>query len=76
MTPELILTWHDCFTTVAQASATLAGLLFVGVTISLNHLLQGRGYLYRAWASISRPGWPGCSPSKSPRMELRKSAVP
>ena len=45
MTPELILTWHDYFVTVAQASATLAGLLFVGVTISLNHLLQGRGYL-------------------------------
>jgi hypothetical protein len=52
MTPELILTWHDYFVTVAQASATLAGLLFVGVTISLNHLLQGRGYLYRAWAAL------------------------
>lgn len=53
MTPQLILAWHDYFITVAQVSATLAGLLFVGVTISLNHLLQGRGYLYRAWAALS-----------------------
>ncbi|MBV9570499.1 MAG: hypothetical protein JO056_04575 [Alphaproteobacteria bacterium] len=44
--------WHDYFVTVAQVSATLAGLLFVGVTISLNHMLQGRGYLYRAWAAM------------------------
>src|SRR6185437_11735067 len=44
--------WHDYFVTVAQVSATLAGLLFVGVTISLNHMLQGRGYLYRAWAAL------------------------
>ena len=43
--------WHDYFVTVAQVSATLAGLLFVGVTISLDHLLEGRGYLYRAWAA-------------------------
>jgi hypothetical protein len=47
-----ISTWHDYFGTVAQVSATLAGLLFVGVTISLNHMLQGRGYLYRAWAAL------------------------
>src|SRR5438477_10061666 len=47
-----ILAWHDYFVTVAQVSATLAGLLFVGVTISLNHMLQGRGYLYRAWAAL------------------------
>ncbi|HEY2444201.1 MAG TPA: hypothetical protein VGI20_00495 [Rhizomicrobium sp.] len=52
MTPEIILSWHDYFVTVAQVSATLAGLLFVGVTISLGHLLQGRGYLYRAWAAL------------------------
>src|ERR1700693_2975571 len=52
MTPELILTWHDYFVTVAQVSATLAGLLFVGVTISLNHVLQASGYLYRAWAAL------------------------
>lgn len=44
--------WHDYFVTVAQVSATLAGLLFVGVTISLNHMLVGKGYLYRAWAAL------------------------
>ncbi|HUJ04422.1 MAG TPA: hypothetical protein VLW75_12340, partial [Rhizomicrobium sp.] len=47
-----IAQWHDYFVTVAQVSATLAGLLFVGVTISLNHMLEGRGYLYRAWAAL------------------------
>jgi hypothetical protein len=52
MTAADILAWHDYFVTVAQVSATLAGLLFVGVTISLNHMLQGRGYLYRAWAAL------------------------
>ena len=52
MTESLIQSWHDYFVTVAQVSATLAGLLFVGVTISLNHMLTGRGYLYRAWAAL------------------------
>ena len=52
MTPTDILVWHDYFATVAQVSATLAGLLFVGVTISLNHMLEGSGYLYRAWAAL------------------------
>ena len=50
--PNDLSSWHDYFVTVAQVSATLAGLLFVGVTISLNHMLQGRGYLYRAWAAL------------------------
>jgi len=52
MTESLVQSWHDYFVTVAQVSATLAGLLFVGVTISLNHMLTGRGYLYRAWAAL------------------------
>ncbi len=52
MTADEILSWREYFVTVAQVSATLAGLLFVGVTISLNHMLQGRGYLYRAWAAL------------------------
>ncbi|HEY1614076.1 MAG TPA: hypothetical protein VGF97_10335 [Rhizomicrobium sp.] len=52
MTAADILAWHDYFVTEAQVSATLVGLLYVGVTISLNHLLQGRGYLYRAWAAL------------------------
>ncbi|HVZ91087.1 MAG TPA: hypothetical protein VG843_05505 [Rhizomicrobium sp.] len=52
MGESAILNWHDYFVTVAQVSATLAGLLFVGVTISLNHMLEGLGYLYRAWAAL------------------------
>ena len=52
MTEALLLTWHDYFITVAQVSATLAGLLFVGITISLGHMLAVRGYLYRAWAAL------------------------
>ncbi|HUJ04420.1 MAG TPA: hypothetical protein VLW75_12330 [Rhizomicrobium sp.] len=52
MTDTAILAWHDYFVSVAQVSATLAGLLFVGVTISLNHMLGGKGYLYRAWAAL------------------------
>lgn len=47
-----IAAWHDYFVSVAQVSATLAGLLFVGVTISINHMLGGTGYLYRAWAAL------------------------
>jgi len=38
--------------TVAGISATLAGLLFVGVTISLNHMLLGYGYLSRAFTAL------------------------
>jgi hypothetical protein len=52
MTESGILAWHDYFATIAAVSATLAGLLFVGLTISLNHMLEGRGYLYRAWAAL------------------------
>jgi len=52
MTQAAILSWHDYFSTVAAAGATLAGLLFVGLTISLNHMLEGHGYLYRAWAAL------------------------
>ncbi|MGD0864332.1 MAG: hypothetical protein ABSA49_02125 [Rhizomicrobium sp.] len=47
-----ILAWHDFFAVVAQIGATLAGLLFVGLTISLEHLLQARGYLSRAFAAL------------------------
>ena len=52
MTESLVQSWHDYFITVAQVSATLAGLLFVGLTISLGHMLSVRGYLYRAWAAL------------------------
>jgi len=52
MTESAILNWHDYFVTVAQVSATLAGLLFVGLTISLGHVLQGYGYLMRAFTAL------------------------
>ncbi|MEI9930918.1 MAG: hypothetical protein WDM89_10305 [Rhizomicrobium sp.] len=47
-----ILSWHDYFLTIAAVSATLAGLLFVGLTISLGHMLQGYGYLSRAFTAL------------------------
>ncbi|HVU20197.1 MAG TPA: hypothetical protein VHE09_05655 [Rhizomicrobium sp.] len=68
-----ILSWQNYFVTVAAVSATLAGLLFVGLTISLSHMLQGYGYLSRAFIALfmqfemlllglfaivpSQPGW-------------------
>jgi hypothetical protein len=52
MTEAAILLWHDYFVTIAAVSATLAGLLFVGLTISLNHILQGYGYLSRAFTAL------------------------
>jgi hypothetical protein len=47
-----IADWHDFFVTIAQVGATLAGLLFVGLTISLNHMLHAGGYLSRAFAAL------------------------
>lgn len=47
-----IADWHDFFVTIAQVGATLAGLLFVGLTISLNHMLQAGGYLSRAFTAL------------------------
>ena len=35
MTEAALNAWHDYFVTVAQVSATLAGLLFVGLTEAL-----------------------------------------
>jgi hypothetical protein len=52
MTESDILAWHDFFDTVAQVGATLAGLIFVGLTISLNHILKADGYLSRAFAAL------------------------
>jgi hypothetical protein len=52
MTAEEILGWHDFFMTIAQVGATLAGLLFVGLTISLQHVLGVSGYLSRAFAAL------------------------
>ncbi|HEY8949804.1 MAG TPA: hypothetical protein VIM56_13035 [Rhizomicrobium sp.] len=47
-----IAAWQVFFSVVAQVGATLAGLLFVGLTISLQHVLAARGYLTRAFASL------------------------
>jgi hypothetical protein len=52
MTESAILAWQNYFVTIAAVSATLAGLLFVGLTISLNHVLQGYGYLCRAFIAL------------------------
>ena len=52
MTAEAILAWHDFFVTISQVGATLAGLLFVGLTISLPHVLGVTGYLSRAFAAL------------------------
>ena len=52
MTEAAINLWHDYFITVAQVSATLAGLLFVGLTISLGHVLAGNGYMSRAFVAL------------------------
>ena len=52
MTTDAILLWHDFFATIAQIGATLAGLLFVGLTISLPHVLGVSGYLSRAFAAL------------------------
>ena len=52
MIQAAILSWHDYFLTIAAVSATLAGLLFVGLTISLSHILQGYGYLSRAFTAL------------------------
>ena len=52
MTSAALNLWHDYFITVAQVSATLAGLLFVGLTISLSHVLAGNGYMSRAFVAL------------------------
>jgi len=52
MTADAILGWHDFFETISQVGATLAGLLFVGLTISLPHVLGVSGYLSRAFAAL------------------------
>jgi len=53
MTTADILAWHDYFATVAAVGATLAGLLFVGLTISLGHVIAVRGYLSRAFTALA-----------------------
>jgi hypothetical protein len=52
MVEGVILGWHDFFMTIAQVGATLAGLLFVGLTISLPHVLGVSAYLSRAFSAL------------------------
>ena len=52
MDESAILAWQSYFVTIAAVSATLAGLLFVGLTISLSQVLQGYGYLSRAFIAL------------------------
>ena len=52
MTGVPIVAWHEFFATIATVGATLAGLLFVGLTISLRHMLHAGGYLSRAFAAL------------------------
>jgi len=52
MTESVLLSWHDFFGVMAQIGATLAGLIFVGLTISLDHILGATGYLSRAFAAL------------------------
>ena len=52
MTTSDIAAWQTYFSVMAQVGATLAGLLFVGLTISLQHVLAARGYLSRAFSAL------------------------
>ena len=52
MTEAAIAAWNNYFITIAQVSATLAGLLFVGLTISLGHVLSSAGYMNRAFVAL------------------------
>ena len=52
MTTADILAWHDFFAILAEVGSTLAGLLFVGLTISLGHVLHTRGYLARVFGAF------------------------
>lgn len=45
--------WHDLFVATAGASATLAGLIFVGLSINLERLVKLPGLLMRAAASLA-----------------------
>ncbi len=45
--------WSDLFVATAGASATLAGLLFVGLSINLDKLVKMSGVLLRAAASLA-----------------------
>lgn len=48
-----IAVWGTFFGIVAQIGATLAGLLFVGLTISLEHVIAARGYLARGFTALA-----------------------
>ena len=45
--------WAGFFGILAQIGATLAGLLFVGLTISIEHVIASRGYLSRGFTALA-----------------------
>jgi hypothetical protein len=53
MSAAQIAVWAGFFGTLAQIGATLAGLLFVGLTISLEHVIASRGYLARGFTALA-----------------------
>jgi hypothetical protein len=53
VTANDILAWSGFFEVVAQTGATLAGLLFVGLTISIEHVIAARGYLSRGFTALA-----------------------
>jgi hypothetical protein len=53
VTASDILAWSGFFEVVAQIGATLAGLLFVGLTISIEHVIAARGYLSRGFTALA-----------------------
>jgi hypothetical protein len=48
-----ISVWAGFFGILAQIGATLAGLLFVGLTISIEHVIASRGYLARGFTALA-----------------------
>jgi modulator of FtsH protease len=52
MSEAMVAGWHEYFIGVVTAGAALTGLLFIGLTLSLQYVLAGKGYLFRAFASV------------------------
>jgi hypothetical protein len=50
--------WHSLFEAIAGASATLAGLIFVAVSLNLKEILRGRA---RPSVAASTGPWPRSS---------------
>ena len=53
ISPDVFVEWRPFFLMVAGASASLAGLLFVALSLHLRHITTSRLYRYRARLSLS-----------------------